>query len=83
MIIKACVKNIKTKNLPQIQSPVALLFMDEGGLANHPLSCHPQGVFGSQENERKREENERKEKKQENSRPVLCIDCRIKKGFFR
>ena len=44
---------MKTNSLPQIQSSIALLFKDEGGLANHPLSCHPRGVFGSQENERK------------------------------
>ena len=32
---------------------MALLFKDGGGLANHPLSCHPQGVFGSRESKRK------------------------------
>ena len=65
MTINACVKNMKTNSLPQIQSLVALLFKVEGGLANHPLSCHPQGVFGIQE-------NERKENKREKSRPILC-----------
>ena len=39
--------------LPQNRCPVALLFKDGEGLANHPLSCHPQGVFGSRENETK------------------------------
>ena len=53
MLITACVKNRRTKILPQFESPIALLFKDEGVLANHPLSCHPQGVFGSRENERK------------------------------
>ena len=49
MIITAYVENKRTSNLPQNLSPVALIFKDEGGLANHPLSFHPQGVFGSQE----------------------------------
>ena len=68
MTINASVKNMKTNILPQIQSPIALLFKDEGGLANHPLSCHPQGVFGSQENERKREEM--REKKRNGKTPA-------------
>ena len=34
---------------------MALLFKDERGLAKHPLSCHPQGLFGRQENIRKGE----------------------------
>ena len=63
MTINACVKNMKTNSLPQIQSPVALLFKDEGGLANHPLSFHPQGVFGNQENESKREEMREKKRR--------------------
>ena len=33
--------------------PVNLLFEDEGDLAKHPLSCHPQGVFGRKESARK------------------------------
>ena len=49
MIITAYVENKRTSSLPQNLSLVALLFKDEGGLDNHPLSCHPQGVFGSQE----------------------------------
>ena len=53
MLITACVKNRRTKILLQNRCPVALIFKDGGGLANHPLSFHPQGVFGSQENERK------------------------------
>ena len=36
----------KDNVLPQTFNPVALLFKDEGGLAKHPLICHPQGVFG-------------------------------------
>ena len=61
MTITACVKNKRTNILPQNRCLVALLFKDGGGggggggggLANHPLSCHPQWVFGSRENERK------------------------------
>ena len=41
---------------------VALLFKDERGLAEHPLSCHPQGVFGSRESERKGEKMREKGK---------------------
>ena len=49
MTITAYVENNRTSSLPQNLSPIALLFKDEGALANHPLSCHPQGVFGSRE----------------------------------
>ena len=56
MTIIACVKNKRTSSLPQNPSPVALLFKDKKGLANHPLSCHPQGVFGKRESERKMRE---------------------------
>ena len=55
MTITACVKNKRTSILPRNPSLVALLFKDEGGLANHPLSCHSQGVFGRLESERKEE----------------------------
>ena len=55
MTITACVKNKRTSSLPQNPSLVALLFKDKRGLANHPLSCHPQGVFGRRESERKLE----------------------------
>ena len=57
MPTNASVKNMRIVSLPQIRSPLALLFKEKGGLANHPLSCHPQRVFGSQENKRKRREN--------------------------
>ena len=53
MTITACVKNKRTSSLPQNPSIVALIFKDKRGLANHPLSCHPQGVFGKRESERK------------------------------
>ena len=69
MTINVCVKNMKTNRLAHIQSPIALLFKDEGGLSNHPLSCHPKGCLAA----KKMRENERKEKKKENSRPVLCV----------
>ena len=53
MIINVNIKSKRTNILPQDPSPVALLFKDGGCLASHPLSCHPQGMFGSRENERK------------------------------
>ena len=62
MTINACIKNKRTNILPQNPSPVALLFKDGGGLANHPLSCHPQGVFGSRENGRKGEKMREKQR---------------------
>ena len=58
MTITACVKNKRSSSLPQNPSLVAPLFKDKRGLANHPLSCHPQGVFGRQESERKMRERE-------------------------
>ena len=73
MATNVYIKNMRTNRLPQIQSPVALLFKDKGGLANHPLSCHPQGVFGSRESGRKGEKKRKKEKERENSRPVLYL----------
>ena len=55
MTINACVKTKRSNSLPKNPSLVALLFKDEGGLANHPLSCHPQGVFSRRESARKGE----------------------------
>ena len=62
MTITACVENKRTSTLPQNLSLVSLLFKDEGGLANHPLSCHPQGVFGRRESARKGEKMREKKK---------------------
>ena len=55
MIINASIKNVRTIILPY---PIALFFTDGGGLAN----CHPQGVFGKRERERKGEKMREKEK---------------------
>ena len=63
MIINSSIKNMRTVILPQNCYPVALFFKDGGGLANHPLSCHLQGVFGGIESERKGEKMREKEKK--------------------
>ena len=68
MPITAYVKNKINNILPQNRCPVALLFKDGGGLANHPLSCHPQGVFGRWENARK----VKKMKEKESSRKTYC-----------
>ena len=43
MTIDACIKNREDLRIPHIPSLVALIFKDEGGLANHSLSCHSQG----------------------------------------
>ena len=62
MIINVSIKSKRTNILPQNRCLIALIFKDGGGLANHPMSCHLQGVFGSRENERKAKENEGKKK---------------------
>ena len=56
--------------------PVTLLFKDEGGLAKHPLSCHPQGVFGRRESARKGEKMRENTKAGELKAlaPILLID---------
>ena len=40
------VENMKALALPQVPLPSTLYFKELGGLATHPLSCHPQRVFG-------------------------------------
>ena len=55
-------KSKRTVGLPQNWHPVAFPFKDGGGLAEHPLICHHQRVFGSRENGK---ENERKWRKEE------------------
>ena len=55
MEINASVKNREPSFYLKNCSPVALFFKDKGGLANHPLSCHPQEVFGSRQSGRKGE----------------------------
>ena len=62
MIINASIKNVRIVILPQNCYPVAIFFKDGGGLANHPLSCHPQGVFGRRQSEIKREKIRENEK---------------------
>ena len=61
MTITACVKNKRTSSLPKNPSPVALLFKDKRGLANHPLSCLLRGCLTSE----KVRENERKKNRRE------------------
>ena len=39
------VENMRAPTLPQVPLPSAFYFKEEGSLAAHPLSCHPQGVF--------------------------------------
>ena len=78
MPISAYVKNKRNNILPQNRCPVGLLFKDGGGLANHPLSCHSQGVFGRWENARKG--NKMKEKGSSGKTPASVFSSnRIKK----
>ena len=53
MTINTCVETVRNPENPWNPHPVAFLFKDKGGLATHPLSCHPHRVFGKRENERK------------------------------
>ena len=62
MLITACVKNRGTEILPHFQSLIALLFKDEGVLANHPRR-----VFGCLENGKKMKETRREEKNWRNT----------------
>ena len=83
MAINACVINMRTNSLPNIQSPVALLFKDKGGLANHPLSCHPQGVFGSRENEMKGEKIREKERSGKSHAELSVLnEEKMKNAFY-
>ena len=36
-----CIENMRTIHLPQVILPRDLYFKEGGGLATHPLSCHP------------------------------------------
>ena len=75
MIINSSIKNMRTITLPQNCYLVALFFKDGGGLANHTLSCNPQGVFGKRESERKGEKM--RENKKSRKTGSLCA-----KSFF-
>ena len=61
---------------PWNSSRVTFLFKDEGSLATHPLSCHPQRMFDSLESERKGDKMRENWEKRENSRltNVLMIN---------
>ena len=67
MFITAYVKNREPSFYLKNCSSVTLLFKDKGGLANHPLSCHPLGVFASRKSGRKREKMRGEKKQRENS----------------
>ena len=55
----------KDSVLPPTLNPMVLLFKDEGYLAKHPLSCHPQiGVWQVRKYEKGRE-SERKLQRRE------------------
>ena len=62
--VDACVKNRGTFSNLQILHPVAFCFKEEGILAEHPLICHHQGVFGCPKSAKKmREKGNREEQK--------------------
>ena len=48
-----CVETMRNPQNPWNPPRVAFVVKDEGGLAAHPLSCHPRRVFGCPENETK------------------------------
>ena len=52
-----CVEIVKNPQNPWNPPLITFIFKDEGSLANHPLSCHPQRVFGSSESEGKERKN--------------------------
>ena len=82
MEINACVENKEPSFYLKNCSPVALLFKDGGSLANHPLSCHPQGVFGNQENERKAKKMKQKKKSGKTPAQQLFIQQRKNQDPF-
>ena len=81
MLVNANIKNMRTISLPQFQSLVALLFKDEGVLANHPLSYHPQGVVGRQESERKGEKMRKAGKLELFTPKVLLMSSKVVFGY--
>ena len=46
MSMNTYVENMRTLPLSEVPLPHALSFKEGGGLATHPLSYHPQRVFG-------------------------------------
>ena len=81
MIINVSIKSKRIIGLAHIQSSVAMLFKDEGVLANHPLSCHSQGVFGRWESERKGKKMKKIKKSEKTLAQQLCIQRKKKKEF--
>ena len=45
MSVNTFVENMINLNLPQVPLSRAFYFKVGGGLATHPLSCHPRRVF--------------------------------------
>ena len=69
-----CVETVRNPQHSWNPPPVTFVFKDEGGLATHPPSCHPQRVFGCLENERKWEKVRENEKRRES----LKLPAKIK-----
>ena len=59
-----CVKNRGTFSNLQILHPAAFCFKDEGFLAEHPLICHHQGMFGCLESAKKMKEKGAEKKRE-------------------
>ena len=72
----------RTNILPQNPSPVALFFKDGGSLANHPLSCHPQGVFGNRESGRKAKKMKKKKSRKTLAQCSVSLMQKNEKFFF-
>ena len=64
--MNTCVKN-RGPPEAEILHPAAFFFKEDGILAEHPLICHHQGVFGCLESAKKMKEKGA-EKKRENGR---------------
>ena len=60
--VSTCVKNMERSSSLKILYPAAFHFKEERVLVVHPLSRHPQRVFGYPENGKKMRESEAEEK---------------------
>ena len=71
---------LKTENqqLPQNPCPIALLLKEKSGLANHPLSCHPQRGCLAAEKMRERKRKMREEGSSGKTPASLYIPAKAK-----
>ena len=78
-----CIKIVRNPQNPWNPPPVTFLFKDEGSLATHPLSCHPQRVFGSPESEKKMRETRGKVGELKASCQKLLLKKKSFKSLFK